>query len=616
MSTRSIVRAHNRAEQRNRRRARRAAVGATAAVGAAFALAPSAQAATFQVTNLNDTGAGSLRDAVDQANLAAGADTVTFAAGLSGTITLTTGAIDIEEAIEITGPGAAALTVSGDDSSQIFDVETDEAVGAARDVVSISGLTLTDGDDSGGGAIYSLESDLRLSGMTIKNNYASSNGGAIDVEQSAVAITGSRITRNESGSEAGAIYTDGDNAAVDSGDTVTITDSVISNNYTAGNGGAFYFDNATGGDVLIAGSELSGNHAEGIGGAILFYGHKGSSTIRQSSITGNSSDDEGGGIYYDSDYDDRAGLLVENSTISGNRANGSGGGVYVENSSGIGSGEPVRFVSTTIADNNADGDGGGIYRSDYDVSLTNTVVADNGAQSSDQDDLGEAATATEQFTLGFSLAERFDAAATTIVESPAGSNLLGVDPILGPLGGNGGATETHLPADASPIVDAGTAAGLTIHQRGPARTVDRSTVPNRAGSDGTDMGSVELADVELVGADASAKKKQKVGKKVKVKVKAGAGEVVDVLASGKVKAGKKSYPLKDVAAEDVAAGTTTTLTLKPKKKKASKKIIKVLAGGKKKKAKATVDVTFTDAAGNADGDQVKVTLVAKKPKKK
>ena len=103
---------------------------------------------------------------------------------------------------------------------------------------------------------------------------------------------------------------------------------------------------------------------------------------------------------------------------------------------------------------------------------------------------------------------------------------------------------------------------------------------------------------------------------MKVKVKAGADEVVDLLASGKVKAGKKSYPLKDATANDVAAGATKTLTLKPKKKKANKKIVKFLTGGKKKKAKATVDVTFTDAAGNADTDRVKVTLVAKGSKKK
>jgi hypothetical protein len=60
----------------------------------------------------------------------------------------------------------------------------------------------------------------------------------------------------------------------------------------------------------------------------------------------------------------------------------------------------------------------------------------------------------------------------------------------------------------------------------------------------------------------------------------------------------------------VAAGATKTLTLKPKGKKASKKIAERLAK-KGKKAKATVEVRFTDAAGNTATDEVKVTLSAK-----
>ena len=607
MSARSIARAHRR---NIRRRAKRAAAGTVAAVGAAAIVAPSADAATFQVSNLNDAGAGSLRDAVEQANLAAGADTVTFAAGLTGTITLTTGEIPVEEAIDIQGPGAAALTVSGDDSSRIFAVDTDETAGALRDVVSISGLTLTDGDESGGGAIYTFESDLRLSGMTIKNNYSSSTSGAVEVESSAISIADSRLTGNSANGGGGAMYTDGDNVDDSPQDSVTITDSVIKGNYADGDGGGLYFDDSTGGDVLIAGTEIADNQATGEAGGIDFYGHQGSSTIRNSSITGNSADGDGGGFYYGSGYADLAGLLVENSTISGNRADGTGGGVDIGN----GDEEPIRFVSSTIADNSSNGDGGGIFRDDFDVNLTNAIVADNAAQGSDQDDLGEAGAATESFVLDHSLAERFDAG-VTILESPAGSNLLAVDPRLSPLDDNGGATETHLPADSSPVVEAGTAAGLTTDQRGLSRTVDRLSVANAAGSDATDMGSVELGDVELVGSDASAKKKQKQkGKKIKVKVSAGADEVVDVLASGAVKAGKKSYPLKDAAADDVPAGQDVTLTLKPKAKKASKKIAKVLAAGKK--GKATVEVGFTDNAGNAGSDTVKVTLVGKKAKKK
>ncbi|MFL6235831.1 MAG: hypothetical protein ACJ76N_22060 [Thermoanaerobaculia bacterium] len=82
--------------------------GAALALGVGLGLAPAADAATFQVINLNDSGAGSLRDAIGQANAAAGADTITFQAGLTGTITLTSGQLSIIDSVDIQGPGAAA----------------------------------------------------------------------------------------------------------------------------------------------------------------------------------------------------------------------------------------------------------------------------------------------------------------------------------------------------------------------------------------------------------------------------------------------------------------------------------------------------------------------------
>ena len=65
---------------------------------------------TFTVTNLLDTGAGSLRAAVASANASAGADTIDFAT--TGTIALTSGQLDISDSLTINGPGAGALTVS------------------------------------------------------------------------------------------------------------------------------------------------------------------------------------------------------------------------------------------------------------------------------------------------------------------------------------------------------------------------------------------------------------------------------------------------------------------------------------------------------------------------
>jgi hypothetical protein len=50
---------------------------------------------TFTVLNLADSGAGSLRQAVLDADAAPGQNDIVFAAGLSGTITLTSGELDL-----------------------------------------------------------------------------------------------------------------------------------------------------------------------------------------------------------------------------------------------------------------------------------------------------------------------------------------------------------------------------------------------------------------------------------------------------------------------------------------------------------------------------------------
>src|SRR5262245_17613650 len=70
---------------------------------------------TFTVLNLLDCGPGSLRAAVVAANANPGADAIDFAT--TGTIALTSGQLDISDSLTINGPGAGALTISGNDAS-------------------------------------------------------------------------------------------------------------------------------------------------------------------------------------------------------------------------------------------------------------------------------------------------------------------------------------------------------------------------------------------------------------------------------------------------------------------------------------------------------------------
>ena len=86
---------------------------------AALCFVASVEAATFNVTSLADSGAGSLRDAIGQANAAPGADTITF--GVTGTITLAS-TIPILGPLTIQGPGAASLSISGNDAVRIFSI--------------------------------------------------------------------------------------------------------------------------------------------------------------------------------------------------------------------------------------------------------------------------------------------------------------------------------------------------------------------------------------------------------------------------------------------------------------------------------------------------------------
>src|SRR5215472_10134810 len=93
------------------------------------------------VTNTNDSGPGSLRDA-----LAAASDGDTIdATGVSGTILLTSGELQINHNVTINGPGAANLAVNGNASFTVFHNFASNA--------TISGFTITNGSsaDDGGG---------------------------------------------------------------------------------------------------------------------------------------------------------------------------------------------------------------------------------------------------------------------------------------------------------------------------------------------------------------------------------------------------------------------------------------------------------------------------------
>jgi len=97
------------------------------------------QAADFEVTNRNDSGEGSLRWAIDQAESTPGQDNITFASSVSGTINLQSALPTITEGLSITAPGIT-LNASAIESSEGPAVIS--IYGSTSDSFSLSGMTI------------------------------------------------------------------------------------------------------------------------------------------------------------------------------------------------------------------------------------------------------------------------------------------------------------------------------------------------------------------------------------------------------------------------------------------------------------------------------------------
>lgn len=203
------------------------------------------QAATRTVTNKNNSGSGSLRQAIIDAN---DGDKIIFAAGLNGSIFLTSPLI-LDKNLIINGPGANILGVEGRSSpteSRVFTMFTS--------TMKISDLRIANGFSSGAGGAITVESggNLTLNNCVITGNTAESAGGVFASSGAIITITNSTISGNVSFVEGGGVS--------NRGGTLTLINSTINGNI-APLGGGVSVEN--GGTATILNSTITDNGLAG-----------------------------------------------------------------------------------------------------------------------------------------------------------------------------------------------------------------------------------------------------------------------------------------------------------------------------------------------------------------
>jgi hypothetical protein len=399
------------------------------------AVGPAAHAAVSDtVINTNDTGTGSLRAAIVDAN-ANGGGTITFDAGVTGVIPLGTDLPQIEESVTIVGPASGGVTIDAQ-THQAFYVTNSSAL-------TISNLTVTGSEFAGltahdGGSI--IADHLHVSG----NNNLDSRGGGFSCYD------------DETGTG-----------------TLTISNSVVSGNHADDGGGGFYSGYC---DVTVVSSTISDNivNAGHDGGGL--YQNGGTLTIENTTISGNFADDNSGGVY----IDDGTVAVISNSTIADNTtSNTDDPAVGIS----VGGGATLDLIQSTVTGNHHVGAAGeeSFYGALY---LQGGSSVDKAGTANDESKHAKAAAAGRVHTAeagtvhvvgtiisgnaGFDVFSGDNPAVlntdhsvlgtieSSVTVSDVGGTQVGVvDAKLGPLADNGGPTKTVALLLGSPAVDAG-----------------------------------------------------------------------------------------------------------------------------------------------------------------
>ncbi|MEZ5427001.1 MAG: choice-of-anchor Q domain-containing protein [Pyrinomonadaceae bacterium] len=354
--------------------------------------------------------------------------------------------------LTVWGPTVYTVNSTADTSDGVCDATEctlREAITAASsfDLINFSPLFDTPQTINLQTALPNITSNIMIQGkganlLTVRRDYnAATNFRIFSIPGgvSNVAISGMTITGGNMG---------GDGGGISSLSNLTLTGVHITGN-TAQSGGGVSLKSA---DGVFTNCTFSANTAVNTGGG-------------------------GGGIFYQGDGGHN--LRLANSTISGNSNPNRGGGIQNISFSGN---SRLEVINSTII-NNTSTNGGGIDTitvnsgSTATTTLRNTIISANSANNLAIINFGGTATVT---TNGFNLSDNYNG-----VFTPAATDLTNANPRLGPLSLGGGTTPTHALLASSPALDAGDASGYTTDQRGVSRVFGTSA----------DIGAVEMRPI-------------------------------------------------------------------------------------------------------------------------
>jgi len=437
-----------------------------------FELTRTSSASPIPVTSTaDDTSEGSLRQALRFAEVDGRPNTIVLAPGAVHELTCAGGG----ELVAVTG---GELAIIGNGATIRQTCPDQRVLRTASSTLELHQITLTGGDALGSGGGITSDRGVVLVDANLVANAATTYGGGVSAQTvrgsgriaDNVATTGGGVSTNNAAGPGLLVV---DNTATGNGGGLyasNVSDVTLQNNVASGRGGGWYIPTSTA--TTAARVAASGNEAA-FGGAIGGLAN-GTIVIEDSQLTGNIATADGGAIAGGT-------VTVRRATLSGNTAGNEGGGVeggvvsiersaLLSNQAAVGGGAAgdVLVLKQSTADGNVATTRGGALAgsgsaSQY-VSVWLSTVTGGSAPSG-----ALVSTGASRLTLDWGLLWEPSGSPSCQVgstTSAVGVNLapdlscgtdaedvVGVDPLLGPLTSIAGEAVARAPAVGSPAID-------------------------------------------------------------------------------------------------------------------------------------------------------------------